>query len=1148
VKRLLLVAIAVVAAGWIHGTGGPVNPAGEFTLKIGGGGWAVGLDVSPDGNTIIARQDSSTPYIYNKGTQTFSGLLTATTLPVNWAGVVGTGNNQVFLFGGPCEEITSAPSLSSTIYVQYLGGVFLSTDRGASWVRTNFGGAQTTGSISGTTLTVTAITGNITQYSFVTGAGILPGTEITTAGTGGTGTYTVNISQTVGGEAMQVGAAMTPNGTYRMNGRKMAVDPNNANIVIAGTERNGLWSTTDGFNTSTLISAIPMATADSVGGSNYPNYNIAFDPSSGTTGGATNTAYVFTNHVVAVSAASWATNQATFTIPNLRSDFAVGSRISIQGVSPSSYNGIYIAQAGTSGTSVVVNLASNPGSYVSGGTAYDGTTYQTTNAGSTWAEIPGGPTSMQHMVVAASGGNVWAIDGGTTVSNSSGSLWKYSSGSWTNVTAAGASGLHSVAVDPNDATHIVTVSGFGHLNVSSNTGSTWTGSLNFTRSATDVPWAAWTNEYAMSAGDIQFDKSDSNGLWFGEGIGPWYTNPPSTAVSFVWNSRLAGTETLDSWTVISPNGSPIVGVQDRSIYKLTANPSTYPTQQNTTTLNTSSLEVGFGLDWATSDPNFIAGYISYFILGGNQSGYSNDGGATWTLFGTYSQTLTNDNTHVLNNGGKIQFLVPSTAALTTWSAGAGSMVQVFGYNDAPNNGVTGYYTVTVDDATHFTLNHSIYANVVNQIGNYLVAATTQPGTSLAGQLGITNVQNNGSGKIQVTVPVAVNRLGNGDKICIYGVTGTTEANGCWIEANQNNTNQTFELTDSAFTNAYTGGGYVQWFDQRGGAIAAASPTNMAVVIANNDYAYCTLDGGQTWNMPKFPGVPTPAKITAASYSGGVITFTTDIDPYIFNATNNKTFTVYGFSPSGYNGTFTATNVGHGTTITVNASDPGSSPATGFGQIVPPGSGFPFAYYLDANIVAADRVTPNTFYFYNSLFGTYKMTNCSTPVLQSSTIFGGGGANQTLKAMPGHSGYLYASMGPQGNSYSTHPAAETFEYSQDGGATWAAVANMKEPGYFGFGAIKSGKSWPSIYVSAWYNGVYGIWESDDNASTWAKISTYQCGTIEGVVSMDGDQVVPGRVYIGTGGNGYCYIQTNYLLKRDLDPASNDNSPAFLKEAG
>ena len=61
-------------------------------------------------------------------------------------------------------------------------------------------GTYVTGSISGTTLTITAATaGSLQVGSVLDGTGVLPGTTITAlgTGTGGTGTYTVNISQSV---------------------------------------------------------------------------------------------------------------------------------------------------------------------------------------------------------------------------------------------------------------------------------------------------------------------------------------------------------------------------------------------------------------------------------------------------------------------------------------------------------------------------------------------------------------------------------------------------------------------------------------------------------------------------------------------------------------------------------------------------------------------------------------------------------------------------------------------------------------------------------------------------------------------------------------------------------------------------------------
>jgi len=61
-------------------------------------------------------------------------------------------------------------------------------------------GAVVTGAISGTTLTVSAVTNGVLAVgSFISGTGVTAGTYITAlgSGTGGAGTYTVSASQTV---------------------------------------------------------------------------------------------------------------------------------------------------------------------------------------------------------------------------------------------------------------------------------------------------------------------------------------------------------------------------------------------------------------------------------------------------------------------------------------------------------------------------------------------------------------------------------------------------------------------------------------------------------------------------------------------------------------------------------------------------------------------------------------------------------------------------------------------------------------------------------------------------------------------------------------------------------------------------------------
>ena len=80
------------------------------------------------------------------------------------------------------------------------------------------------------------------------------------------------------------------NDSVRMYGQKMAVDPNNPNIVYAGTPQNGLWVTSNGGQTWSQVSAIPISDEEN---GLYPGITgIVFDPAvGGAVGGVTQTIF-----------------------------------------------------------------------------------------------------------------------------------------------------------------------------------------------------------------------------------------------------------------------------------------------------------------------------------------------------------------------------------------------------------------------------------------------------------------------------------------------------------------------------------------------------------------------------------------------------------------------------------------------------------------------------------------------------------------------------------------------------------------------------------------------------------------------------------------------------------------------------------------
>lgn len=71
---------------------------------------------------------------------------------------------------------------------------------------------------------------------------------------------------------------------------------------------------------------------------------------------------------LSITAATWATGQATFTT-SAAHGILPGTQVSISGVTPVGYNGTFVALAGTTGSTIVVAMPTNPGTYASGGTA-----------------------------------------------------------------------------------------------------------------------------------------------------------------------------------------------------------------------------------------------------------------------------------------------------------------------------------------------------------------------------------------------------------------------------------------------------------------------------------------------------------------------------------------------------------------------------------------------------------------------------------------------------------------------------------------------------------------------------------------------------------------------------------------------------------
>ena len=185
--------------------------------------------------------------------------------------------------------------------------------------------------------------------------------------------------------------------------------------------------------------------------------------------------------------------------------------------------------------------------------------------------------------------------------------------------------------------------------------------------------------------------------------------------------------------------------------------------------------------------------------------------------------------------------------------------------------------------------------------------------------------------------------------------------------------------------------------------------------------------------------------------------------------------------------------------------------------------FHFAYFLDKTTVTADRVLPDTFYmYYNGVYKTTDGGDTWTKVFNGEiSLFSG--FNSQIEAVPGEAGNLFFTGGPWGlPEGDTHPAPEGFYHSKDGGATWTAVPDVLEVLDFGFGAPAHPGEYPSIYIVGWVNNIYGIWQSDDEASSWAQIGLWPNDSLDTIKTITGDPDIYGQVYVGFTGSGYAYL--------------------------
>ena len=250
--------------------------------------------------------------------------------------------------------------------------------------------------------------------------------------------------------------------------------------------------------------------------------------------------------------------------------------------------------------------------------SYGNGIYHSTDGGAKWTLIPGAPTTFRHMIADESG-KLWLCD-------DSGQLHKYA-GRWSSIPDAGHE-CHSIAINPNNVDDVYVGTTSGKLVLSIDGGNNWSGPTPVNISATDIPWLEWAHDGWLSNGDMKFDPSKPNKLYFAEGTGVLYTYPPMVNTPVTWISQSAGIEQLVSnWIISPPHGYPIVASWDRPAFTI-KNPNVYQPRYGID--NANEIQHGASCDWASTSAETIvciAGTSS-----ADSSGFSSDGGLSWKRF------------------------------------------------------------------------------------------------------------------------------------------------------------------------------------------------------------------------------------------------------------------------------------------------------------------------------------------------------------------------------------------------------------------------------------------------------------------------------------------------------------------------------------
>jgi Bacterial Ig domain len=348
---------------------------------------------------------------------------------------------------------------------------------------------------------------------------------------------------------------------------------------------------------------------------------------------------------------------------------ATASFANVTGVGTTGAIPSIIAYDPTSATGTCAQFAGSPTCTLHFWVFTSGTgVYETYNGGSTFTLTSSGPTTAGNPC--GQGGWCFRMSadqfGTMRAAIGDAKLYKYvpngtaGGGTWSNSTpGVNNSQVAEFATDPTSGSagtlRIAATASDGSLAVSTNGGSSWTAAGNnmaVAAPAGQPQWMGTANQFCCAAPNTQLSIAvqdlvfDTVGnLWTAAGIGVWtIASANIVANSNTWQADNIGIEQLvANWLLSPPGMPPAAAVWDRGIFG-GLNPDIFPSNyfpgsiQTDTFGNVGQIEAAWAIDYASTAPNVIAGWIAHQ---GTIPGVSTDGGYTFSVFPAMASGTTN---------------------------------------------------------------------------------------------------------------------------------------------------------------------------------------------------------------------------------------------------------------------------------------------------------------------------------------------------------------------------------------------------------------------------------------------------------------------------------------------------------------------------